>query len=247
MSKKWLVLGATSAIAEATLRIWAQNGDSFYLVARNEEKLESIAKDLLVRGAKEVVTQCENSSNTACHQDIIAEADRKMDKINGLFIAYGSLTEQVLVQSDYEKQLDAFNINALSVISWVTIVSDLMLARQEGTICVIGSVAGDRGRQSNYVYGAAKGMLSIYLQGLANRCKMQGVDVCIIKPGFVDTPMTQSIDNKGLLWAKPDQIAKGIVSAVKRGRTITYLPAFWWLIMAIIKSIPSAIFNKLKL
>ena len=111
---------------------------------------------------------------------------------------------------------------------------------------MIGSVAGDRGRQSNYVYGAAKGMVSLFLQGLRNRLAKQGVQVLTIKPGFVDTPMTAAF-SKGALWAKPDDIARGIVRAVDRKSDEVYLPGFWWVIMTIIRHIPERIFKKLSL
>jgi short-subunit dehydrogenase len=114
-------------------------------------------------------------------------------------------------------------------------------------IAVISSVAGDRGRQSNYVYGAAKGMVSLFAQGLRNRLAKSNVDVVTIKPGFVDTPMTAEFDKSGLLWAKPEQIAAGIIKAMQKGKGEVYLPWFWWGIMLIIKHIPEAIFKRLSL
>ena len=112
---------------------------------------------------------------------------------------------------------------------------------------MISSVAGDRGRQSNYIYGAAKGALTLFLSGLRNRLNPAGVQVLTVKPGFVDTPMTAHLDKKGLLWAKPEDIARSIWKGYEKGRNVVYAPIFWWVIMAIIKMIPESIFKRLKL
>ena len=133
------------------------------------------------------------------------------------------------------------------MISLATLLANLFERRGRGVLIAIGSVAGDRGRQSNYVYGAAKGMVALFLQGLRNRLSRQGIQVITIKPGFVDTPMTAAFAQKGLLWAKPDAIAAGIVTAVERGRDEVYLPWFWRWIMLIILHIPERLFKRLKL
>jgi hypothetical protein len=133
------------------------------------------------------------------------------------------------------------------VISLTTLLANRFEQRGRGTLIAISSVAGDRGRQSNYVYGAAKGMISLLLQGLRNRLSSKGIQVITIKPGFVDTPMTAAFEKKGLLWAQPDQIAKGIVAAVERGRDEVYLPWFWRWIMLVIRHIPERLFKRLQL
>ena len=137
--------------------------------------------------------------------------------------------------------------NALSVINLLTLLANHLEKQQHGVIAVISSVAGDRGRQSNYVYGAAKGMVTLFLQGLRNRLTKVNVDVVTIKPGFVDTPMTAAFDKNGPLWARPEQIAKGIIRAMQKGKDEVYLPWFWWGIMLIIKHIPEIIFKRMSL
>jgi short-subunit dehydrogenase len=132
------------------------------------------------------------------------------------------------------------------VIALATVLANRFEAQRSGSIAVISSVAGDRGRQSNYVYGAAKGAVTLLLQGLRNRLSKSGVQVLTIKPGFVDTPMTAEF-KKGALWAKPDDIAHGIVSAIDRRRDVVYLPGFWRLIMLIIRHIPEPIFKRMSL
>ncbi len=134
----------------------------------------------------------------------------------------------------------------MSVISLLTHLGNRFEAQRHGAIAVISSVAGDRGRLSNYVYGTAKGAVSIFMQGLRNRLYKSGVNVLTIKPGFVDTPMTAQLP-KGALWAQPDHIAAGIIKAIDSGKTVVYLPGFWRLIMLIIKSIPESVFRRLSL
>jgi len=139
------------------------------------------------------------------------------------------------------------DINFLSVVSLLTPIANRFEENKRGTIAVISSVAGDRGRQSNYVYGAAKSGLDAFLQGLRNRRSKADVHVLTIKPGFVDTPMTAHIPERGPLWAQPEDVAKGIVSAIEKQKYVVYLPRFWSLIMLIIRSIPERIFKKLSL
>jgi short-subunit dehydrogenase len=136
--------------------------------------------------------------------------------------------------------------NALSVISLLTLIANRFEAKRAGSIAVISSVAGDRGRASNYVYGSAKALVTTFTSGLRQRLYKSNVAVVTIKPGFVDTPMTAST-KKGLLWAKPDAVAEKIVQAIDKRKEEVYVPAFWWAAMAIIKVIPKNIFKKIKI
>ena len=149
-------------------------------------------------------------------------------------------------EQDYAYTEQALRTNFLSVVSLLTPIANQLEKQHYGCIAVISSVAGDRGRQSNYVYGAAKGALTIFLQGLRNRLQAANVCVLTIKPGFVDTPMTADL-KKGALWAKPESVAKGIYRAIKRRKNSVYLPWFWWPIMMVIRHIPEPIFKRLKL
>ncbi len=242
-----LIIGATSAIAEATARRFAATGARFYLVGRNTERLAAIARDLEIRSGQPVMHESLNLDLLDQHPALLERASQTLGGIDVALIAHGALPDQDACQQSVEKTLAAIHTNALSVISLATLLANDFATRERGTLIAISSVAGDRGRQSNYVYGAAKGMVSLFLQGLRNRLSSKGVQVITIKPGFVDTPMTAAFGKKGLLWAQPDQIAQGIVAAVERGRDEVYLPGFWRWIMWIIRHVPEGIFKRLKL
>ncbi len=244
--KKVLLIGATSAIAEATARRFAAAGDRLFLLGRNAERLSTIAVDLQVRGAEKVHHQAFDANDFAGHPDLLQKALDTLGGIDVVLIAHGTLPDQKACEKDFARTLAEFNTNALSVISMLTWLGNHFEAQGSGTIAVISSVAGDRGRQSNYVYGSAKGAVSLFLQGLRNRLHPAGVQVLTIKPGFVDTPMTAEF-KKGPLWAVPDTVAEGIVRAIDKHRNVVYLPFFWLFIMMIIRSVPEVIFKRAKL
>lgn len=244
--RKIVTFGATSAIAEATLKHFAAAGDEICLVGRNADKLAVIADDLSVRGAGKVV--CIENAMTDCeqHQELLARINAEFADFDHVFFAYGNLPSQQQCQDDVNEMLQALNINMTSIISLLTLIANYFESKGTGHITVISSVAGDRGRQSNYVYGTAKAGLTIFLQGLRNRLFDKGVTVLTIKPGFVDTPMTSEF-KKGLLWVSADNIGKGIYQAIVNKRDTAYLPWFWQWIMLIIRLIPEAIFKRMKL
>lgn len=244
--KKIVIVGATSAIAEATARRWAARGDALFLVGRQAARLEAIAADLRVRGAAAAHVFAMDACDTAQHQAMLDAAVAALGGVDVALIAHGSLPDQRACEKDFELMRRELEVNALSVVALAARFGGYFEAAGAGALAVIGSVAGDRGRQSNYVYGAAKGMVALFLQGLRNRLSKAGVQVLTIKPGFVDTPMTAAFP-KGALWAKPDAIAEGIVRAIDRRRDIVYLPGFWRLIMLVICHIPEKVFKKLTL
>lgn len=244
--KKILILGATSAIAEATAKRFAQKGAILYLLARNQERLVSLASDLKIRGATSVHYAEFDANNFGRHADILIRAISKMGGIDIVLIAHGTLSDQKACEQSPEQTLLELNTNMNSVILLLTHLANYFEKQQQGTIAVISSVAGDRGRQSNYVYGTAKGALSIFLQGLRNRLHKRGVQVLTIKPGFVVTPMTASF-KKGPLWASTDAIAMGIERAIDNKKDEVYLPSWWFFIMLIVKSIPEKLFRSLSL
>ena len=241
-----LIIGATSAIAEAAARQWAVRGDALFLVGRRAERLDMIAADLRVRGAASVNCFVMDACDHARHELMLDAADAAMGGVNVALIAHGSLPDQKACEGSVALALQEIDNNALSVIALATLLAHRFDAQGSGHLAVISSVAGDRGRQSNYVYGAAKGMVSLFLQGLRNRLSKRGVQVLTIKPGFVDTPMTAAFP-KGALWAKPEAIAHGILRAIDRRCDEVYLPGFWRLIMVVIRHIPERIFKKLSL
>lgn len=241
-----LILGATSAIAKHTIRLFAKDQASLYLVARNEEKLSAMKQDMLVRGATAVHYESLDLSDDKQHSELINRATEILGSIDIVLIAYGTLGDQANSIKNYKNTYAELQTNCLSVISLLTLFANQFEQQKSGTIAVISSPSGDRGRQSNYIYGTAKGALSIFLQGLRNRLSKSGVHVLTIKPGFVDTPMTKDF-KKGFLWVTPEVISKGIYSAIIKKKEVVYLPFFWRYIMLIIKFIPEKIFKYLSL
>jgi decaprenylphospho-beta-D-erythro-pentofuranosid-2-ulose 2-reductase len=242
--KKIVVIGATSAIAEHCARIWAARGDELYLVARNEKRLQVITDDLLVRGAKQVTTYCADLNDMDRHGVILNAADVAMSDIDIVLIAHGTLSNQKSCEQSPEETMSEIQTNTLSTINLLTLIANRFEANKKGTIAVITSVAGDRGRASNYVYGSAKAMVAAFLSGLRQRLHKSNVAVVTIKPGFVDTPMTAEL-KKGFLWAKPSAVARKIVKAIDAKKDEIYVPAFWWAVMALIKFVPTRIFKRL--
>lgn len=244
--QKILIIGATSAIAEATARRFAQQGASLYLLARNQERLGGLTSDLKIRGAAAVAYATLDANDFDSHESVLGQAIEELGGIDVALIAHGTLGDQKACEKSFTLTLRELNTNAISVMSLLTHLANCFEAQGQGTIAVISSVAGDRGRQSNYVYGTAKGAISIFLQGLRNRLCKNGVHVLTIKPGFVDTPMTAEF-KKGLLWAKPDAVAQSILRGIEKQQDEIYAPFFWRFIMAIICNIPEKIFKKLRL
>jgi decaprenylphospho-beta-D-erythro-pentofuranosid-2-ulose 2-reductase len=244
--RKILIVGATSAIAEATARILAERGDALYLVARNQLRLSAIAADLLVRGSPRVGSEVLDANDLAGHEPMLDRAGSFLGGYDTVLIAHGTLSDQKACEGSVELTLQEINTNALSVVALLTRVANYLAQQRSGTIAVISSVAGDRGRGSNYVYGSAKALVTAFLSGLRQRLAKAGVGVVTIKPGFVDTPMTAAFA-KGPLWARPERVAQGIVKAIDRQGGTVYLPGFWWPIMLIIRAIPERLFLRLSL
>lgn len=243
---KILIIGATSAIAQATARLFASSGDAFFLVARNSQRLQAVADDLKVRGAESVETRVLDVLDYARHETLVDEAAECLGGLDLMLVAYGSLPDQSACEASFEAARREFEINALSVLSLVAHAANFFEPRRQGTIAVISSVAGDRGRQSNYLYGSAKGTVTLFLQGLRNRLYRSGVNVVTIKPGFVDTPMTREFE-KGLLWAGPERVAADIHRGLMKKRDVVYTPWFWRWIMLLIRVVPESVFKRLKL
>jgi decaprenylphospho-beta-D-erythro-pentofuranosid-2-ulose 2-reductase len=244
--RKILIIGAGSAIAQSVSRILAARGDALYLVGRNSAVLEAIAADLMIRGAKAVHVEAMDANDFATHEPMLARADLALAGLDTVLIAHGTLSDQSACEQSIDLMLREVATNGISVIALAMRIGSLFEQKHAGTIAVISSVAGDRGRQSNYVYGSAKALVTSFLSGLRQRLRKSGVSVITIKPGFVDTPMTAAFP-KGALWAKPQQIGSGIVKAIDRSAAVVYLPSFWRPIMFIIRAIPETVFQRLKL
>lgn len=244
--KRILVLGATSGIAEATCRIWAEGGASMFLVARNEGKLAAVAGDLRTRGARLVETAVADLDDTDGHPALLAKA---VDALGGLDIAYlahGILGDQPSAEQNFETAAQILHTNLMAPVSLLTWLANYCVQQHAGTLAVISSVAGDRGRKSNYLYGSSKAGLSAFLAGLRNRVDREGVKVVTIKPGPVKTAMTTGMKGQEK-FADVNKVARTIVKAVDKGAETVYVPFQWAPIMFVIRHIPERIFKKLNL
>lgn len=241
-----IIIGATSAMAEQCARIWiSRHPCRLLLVGRNPETLQALQSDLSVRSADSTIDIQVASMESATEIKQLTEkalTDRKPDIV---LIAHGTLPDQHTCQSDIETAEQAMYINGLSPALLAESFIASMQQNEKGTLAVIGSVAGDRGRKSNYVYGAAKGLVTRYLQGLQHRLANSNVNVVIIKPGPTDTPMTAHLKADGLKMASSKAVAADIVHAIDQKKPVCYTPGKWALIMMIIRHLPRFIFNKM--
>ena len=244
--KRVLIFGATSAIARATARIFAERGDRLFLVARDEGKLKATARDLQSRGAEKVDYATADLADETGFETLLGRAAEALGGLDVALIAYGTLPDQGALEGSPQATQEALHVNFTSVALLLTLLANRFQAQRSGTLAVISSVAGDRGRASNYVYGTAKGAVSLFVQGLRNRLHGSGVHVLTIKPGLVDTPMTAEL-KKNFLYAKPEGVAAGIVSAIDKKRDVVYLPFFWRYIMLVIRALPEPLFKRLSL
>ncbi len=243
--RRSVIVGATSAIAMACARELAARGDRLLLAARHQERLATVAADLRARHAVEVET-LRFAATPATDYVALARA-LWGEGIDVLLIAHGAMPEQAASQDDVALTREVFEANALGTISLLAALAAPFAARGRGAIAVISSVAGDRGRRSNYVYGASKSALTVYLQGLRARLSGTGVRVLTIKPGPVDTPMTAHLP-KGVLWSRPQVVGRAIAHAIARGRDDeVYVPRYWGAVMCLLRHIPEWLFKRLPL
>lgn len=246
MSKNILIIGASSAIAAEVAKLYAAQNANFVLWARNEQKLNVVADDLKVRGANEITTIIADVLDESQHEQYLQNAIDALGSIDVALIAHGTLPNQEECEQSLDKTMQEIAINGTSVVRLMHIIAQQLEQQNSGSLAVISSVAGDRGRQSNYTYGSAKALVSAFAEGMLSRFEGSPVHVMLVKPGFVDTPMTAEFD-KGALWAQPDSVAKAIVDGIDKKKAIIYVPLFWWAIMQIIRNIPTFIFKKLSL
>ena len=245
--KKIVIIGATSAIATACARLWAKDDAAFYLVGRDHTKLQQSADDLKARSSSDVHTDVIELCDFESHEAMLERCFSALEEIDIALIAHGTLPDQAACEQDMNIAIEEFTSNGLSTIALLTPLANRMEQQGHGTIAVISSVAGDRGRQSNYLYGAAKASVTTFCEGLRARLFKRGVHVLTVKPGFVDTPMTQGLPLPGLLVSSPDKVARCIVKGVSRGSNSIYTPFYWSMIMLIIRTIPTFIFKRLSL
>jgi short-subunit dehydrogenase len=237
------VFGATSDIALAVARRYAEAGAHIVLVGRNREAVAAAASDLKVRGA-EIEIQEADFAVTSRLSEVAAAAFDRFGGLDVALVAYGSLPEQQAVESDAAEAEQALVLNFLSPALLCGELARRLEAQKAGSLAVISSVAGDRGRKSNYVYGAAKGGLQRYLEGLRHRLFASGVRVLDIRPGFVSTKMTAHLPQGGPLWADPNRVAADIVAAVQKRRPVVYTPWFWRWVMLAVRNVPAPLFHR---
>ena len=241
-----LILGATSAMAMATARRLAAEGAVFYLAARDAERVEAVAADLRVRSGLTACGEALDLTDTASHEAMLERAVAAMGGIDLALVAYGVLGDQAQAEVSYRAASAVLEANFNSVVSLLTWLGNYFESQGKGVLAVISSVAGDRGRKSNYVYGASKAALNVFLDGMRARLDRKGVHVLTIRPGFVSSPMTAHLP-KNRLFAEPDAIAAGILKAIRKRKDIVYLPPVWGLIMCIIRGIPQRVFKRTNL
>ena len=239
------IFGGTSAIAWETAKCFAADKAEIVLVGRDATRLEAVKQDLIVRGAPRVETLVSDLADLSGHTRLVEQVTSALGGLDAVLIAHGTLGDQARSEADVEVMLQEMTTNALSYMSLLTLLGNAFEAKRAGCIAVISSVAGDRGRASNYVYGSAKAAVSAFTSGLRARLSKAGVKVVTIKPGFVDTPMTSHL-KKGPLVASPEKVGRRIYDAMLKGEDAVYTPWFWAPIMQVIRALPESIFKRLK-
>jgi decaprenylphospho-beta-D-erythro-pentofuranosid-2-ulose 2-reductase len=241
-----VIFGATSAIAQAVAKVYANRRASLFLIGRDAEKLAVITADLQVRGAAKASYAVSDLRQTGHHPELLGQAERFLGRIDLAVIAHGVLGDQSRAQTDWNEAWGILDANFLSAASLLNQLANYMEDRGRGHIAVIGSVAGDRGRSGNYIYGAAKGGLAVYVEGVRHRLAPKGIQVLLVKPGFVDTPMTAHLP-KSPLFASPASVAMSIVSAIDARKSMVYVPWYWRWAMMMIRALPEPIFNRMRI
>ncbi len=216
-----------------------------FLTARDTGRLDAIAADLGVRGAVQVETERVDMTDTDDLEGLVSRTAESLGGLDVLIVVAGQLPDQAGVNLDSQRLRETMEINATSTMVLLNEAAAFFEQQGHGQIVAIGSVAGDRGRATNYAYGAAKGALEIFLSGLRQRLHTSGVQVLLVKPGFVDTPMTTSF-KKGPLWASPERVAQDIVRAMEKGKAVIYTPWYWRWIMLLVRLIPEPLFVQLR-
>lgn len=244
--KRILVVGATSGIAEACIRLWANRGDHLFLVGRNAGRLAAVAADAGTRGAASVSTAVADLDRTEHHADLLAHAINSLGGLDVAYVALGVLGEQPKAERNFHDAAQIIHTNYTAPVSLLTWLANYCAQRHAGTLAVLSSVAGDRGRKSNYVYGSSKAGLTAFVDGLRNRIDREGVRVMTIKPGPVKTSMTEGMKGQER-FADVNKVAATIVKAIDRGDDVVYVPGQWRVIMAVIRAIPERMFKKLNL
>lgn len=243
-----VIVSATSCIAQECARLWViEKNAELILVGRDRLRTESVAQDLRVRAPQTSIQVIETNFEDPKAIQTLADTIASTGKIDRVLIAQGVLPQQIDCQQDLAISYNTLMIDAVSPALFAEAFVGHLQKNNHGTLALLGSVAGDRARKSMYTYGSAKALLEHFAQGLQHRCAHSKVKIVLIKPGPTNTPMTTHLEIKGIKFASADRVAKDIVSAMNRGKPIVYTPKIWFAIMAIIRSIPAFIFNKMNI
>ena len=245
MESTWLVLGATSPVGRAFALEAAHHGSSLLLAGRNAEELETIAADIKLRAGQPVAVVMVDAEDFDGHQAFVDKCLAQRKGVMNVFLAFGAMYPQEAVDGDFTLAKRTINANYVGPVSILSRIAPVMEKQGEGSIVALGSVAGDRGRLKNYMYGSAKAGLHAYLQGLRARLFRAGVSVTTVKPGFVDTAMTWGLTMK-LPMASPEKLAQACWRYAEKGVDTAYYPRFWWPIMSIIKLVPEKVFKRMR-
>jgi decaprenylphospho-beta-D-erythro-pentofuranosid-2-ulose 2-reductase len=245
--QKVVILGATSAIAEAAARHWAADGATIHLAARKAARLTDIAADLRIRGARATSFQVADLANEALQPEVVDAALRALGGPPDIvLIAWGVLPDNELLLQDPAAVGESLRVNFVSAAQYVLRFGDVMRRQRHGVILVIGSVAGDIGRAKNFVYGAAKGGLEVFCEGARRRFRSDGVRVIVVKPGLVDTPMTIYV-SKNAMFASAPQVGRRVYEAAWKANGPVYAPAWWRLVMTLLRALPRRVMDRVKI
>ena len=246
MTRRVLILGAASGIAQNVSRCFAAEHARLFLVARDSEKLKALTDDLKIRGAESVEICEADLTDNSSHPLIISKSVAVWGGLDAALIAHGTLPDQLSMENDPALLRNSIEVNYVSAVSLLMQLGKVFEDQRSGVLAIIGSVAGDRGRRSNYVYGSAKAGLATFVAGLRLRLATANVQVVLIKPGWISTPMTAHLP-QNVLFASAEQTGREVYNAMISPRAVVYCPWYWKWIMGFIRFIPEPIFARLNL
>ena len=238
-----LVIGATSEIAKCCIREWAKHGNTMFLVARNKNKLDCFTTSLPQKHKERCFKSIISFEDEQQRQQVILRSVEALKNIDLVFVCFGCFPQEVCDQISHSEAIKTYDVNVLQQISFLNLVKKVLLKQGKGTIALVSSVAGDRGRADNYLYGSTKAAISVFLSGLRQELYSYGIQVVTIKPGRVRTPMTKGM--RGLFFASPQRVAFEIVNSLKKGASVVYVPRYWILISFLIRVVPETLFKRL--
>jgi decaprenylphospho-beta-D-erythro-pentofuranosid-2-ulose 2-reductase len=245
MAEKIFILGATSVLAHETAKLFAREGAAFALAGRDRRKLKTVTDDLRQQGASRVVPIALDVKDRRRYAAVLRQAVRALGGLDMALLAHGTACQVGECEKNQERLAQEIHTNFTATASWLMLLADFFEKQRRGTIAVISSVAGDRGRREQYIYAACKAGLNVFLQGLRQRLHPARVAVVTLKPGLTDTPLMAHL-KKGALFSRPEKVARGMARAIRAKKAEVYLPWYWKHIMCLIRLIPESLFKRLR-